>query len=189
MYDFFTGKLEIDFGQVFAGILPNIGPMMTEEGKKFFMGVADTIKQFFIDSLNFIGDQAKKIFDRLVAFKDRTIERIKGIFDYLLKLPMAFFEGVKAAANIFGEGTVGTRFSNAFNDVMVGRDIEDTIAKPEISSERADKIGAATGKEGGNTNTFFDFSDQSVNDQSQSSGGILQTVGDFFFGNDNDKQD
>jgi len=189
MYDFFTGKLEIDFGQVFAGILPNIGPMMTEEGKKFFMGVADTIKQFFTDSLNFIGDQAKKIFDRLVAFKDRTIERIKGIFDYLLKLPMAFFEGVKAAANIFGEGTVGTRFTSAFNDVMVGRDIEDTIAKPEISSDRADKIGAATGKEGGNTNTFIDQSDNRIQDQSQSSGGILQTVSDFFFGNDNDKQE
>ena len=27
MYDFFTGKLEIDFGQAFAGILPNIGPI------------------------------------------------------------------------------------------------------------------------------------------------------------------
>ena len=67
--------------------------------------------------------------------------------------------------------------------------LDRTIAKPEISSDRADKIGAATGKEGGNTNTFIDQSDNRIQDQSQSSGGILQTVSDFFFGNDNDKQE
>ena len=56
--------------------------------------------------------------------------------------------------------------------------LDRTIAKPEISSERADKIGAATGKEGGNTNTFIDQSDNRV-DQSQNGGGsILQTVSD-----------
>ena len=117
---------------------------MTEEGKSFLWELQIQLNNSLPTHLILLETRAKKIFDRLVAFKDRTIERIKGIFDYLLKLPMAFFEGVKAELNIFGEGTVGTRFTSTFNDVMVGRDIEDTIAKPEISSDRADKIGALT---------------------------------------------
>ena len=87
-------------------------------------------------AIDFFKDLGKRTLDRLVSFKDRAIERIKNIFDYLLKLPIAFFEGIKAMSNVFGEGTPAERFNKAFNDTLVGRDITDTIGRQKYQQKQ-----------------------------------------------------
>tara|TARA_B100002019_G_scaffold290660_1_gene308843 strand:- start:47 stop:1627 length:1581 start_codon:yes stop_codon:yes gene_type:complete len=154
----------------------------------FFNYVSNLIES----AIDFFKDLGKRTLDKLVSFKDRAIERIKNIFDYLLKLPIAFFEGIKALSNVFGEGTPAERFNKAFNDTLVGRDITDTIGKAEISTERAEKIqeGSLGGAGGGTTNNIIDASDNSITDQSQNSGGFFSGVMDYipFFANNEEAQ-
>ena len=160
--------------------------------KELIETFSNFISNLIGDAIDFFKDLGQRVLDKIVSIKDRAIERIKNIFDYLLKLPIAFFEGIKALSNVFGEGTPAERFNKAFNDTLVGRDITDTIGKAEISTERAEKIqeGNLGGATGGNTFNFNDNSDNSVKDESQNSGGFFSGVMDYipFFGNEDEAQ-
>lgn len=175
------------------GIIPSmLGFDINAKRKELLDTFFNYVFNLIDSAVNFFKDLGQKTLDRLVSFKDRAIERIKNIFDYLLKLPIAFFEGIKALSNVFGEGTPAERFNKAFNDTLVGRDITDTIGKAEISTERAEKIqeGNLGGATGGNVFQFNDNSDNSVKDESQNSGGFFSGVMDYipFFNNNDEAQ-
>ena len=190
-----TFTLDIDEGLKKVARFPGILPMGFEifaKRNELIEAFNNIISDLIGSAIDFFKDLGKRTLDKITSFKDRAIERIKNIFDYLLKLPIAFFEGIKALSNVFGEGTPAERFNKAFNDTLVGRDITDTIGKAEISTERAEKIqeGSLGGASGGTTNNFIDQSDNRVQDQSQNSGGFFSGVMDYipFFGNEDEAQ-
>lgn len=177
----------------FRGIIPMMfGDVIIAKRNELIETFNNYVFNLIGSAIDFFKDLGKRTLDRLVSFKDRAIERIKNIFDYLLKLPIAFFEGIKALSNVFGEGTPAERFNKAFNDTLVGRDITDTIGKAEISTERAEKIqeGSLGGASGGTNILIQDNSDNSVKDESQNSGGFFSGVMDYipFFNNNDEAQ-
>ena len=158
----------------------------------FMENFGDSISDFFTNSIEFISDRIHNAFRNITELARRAVDKIKGTLDYLLKLPMAFFNGITAAANIFGAGTVSDRFNKAFDSTISGSDIETVLSKPSGESEKEKTIREATqaNKAGSNIQII----DNSVKDQSQTSNnnsntGILGGVKDFFFGKDNDKQE
>jgi len=173
------------------GIIPTmLGFDIDAKRKELLNTFFNYVSNLIESAIDFFKDLGQRTLDRLVSFKDRAIERIKNIFDYLLKLPIAFFEGIKAMSNVFGEGTPAERFNKAFNDTLVGRDITDTIGKAELSTERTEKLQELSKeKDSGITINQLDQSDNRVQDQSQNSGGGFSIM-DYipFFGNEDEAQ-
>ena len=191
-----TFTLDIDEGlrrlASFQGLLPMMLPFdIVAKRNELIETFNNYVLNLIGSAIDFFKDLGRRTLDKITSFKDRAIERIKNIFDYLLKLPIAFFEGIKAMSNVFGEGTPAERFNKAFNDTLVGRDITDVIGKANTSTERAEKIqeGSLGGANGGNNILIQDNSDNSVKDQSQNSGGGFSIM-DYipFFGNEDEAQ-
>ena len=178
----------------FPGMLPNmLGFDIIAKRNELIETFNNYVLNLIGSAIDFFKDLGKRTLDKITSFKDRAIERIKNIFDYLLKLPIAFFEGIKAMSNVFGEGTPAERFNKAFNDTLVGRDITDVIGKANTSTERTEKIqesGNLGGATGGPNILIQDNSDNSVKDESQNSGGFFSGVMDYipFFNNNDEAQ-
>ena len=77
----------------FRGIIPMMfGDVIIAKRNELIETFNNYVFNLIGSAIDFFKDLGKRTLDRLVSFKDRAIERIKNIFDYLLKLPIAFFE-------------------------------------------------------------------------------------------------